>query len=287
MANGRPTIDILTPSLDYRRFLEDAVISVARQSYPGLKHIVQDGASTDGSPQMLDALSQQHPQLDYKVIPDRGQSDALNRAAARACSDWIGWLNADEFYFPGAVAAVADAIAAEPEADVIFGDCVVVDVHGRYLRLLPAHRFSRFTLRRYGCFISSCATFVRRSLLAESGWDPRMRRVMDWNLWLSLAARGAHFRYIPRPLAAYRSHDAQVTRRPIELDQEELKLVHSIHGLPTITVVRRASYLLGTSAHAALKLASGGYARQVQANRLARGADLRWWLTEEAPHQQE
>lgn len=282
MTTGRPTIEILTPSLNYRRYLEDAVTSVACQRYPGLKHIVQDGASTDGSVQLLEDLSRRHPQLDHTSEPDRGQSDALNRAAARARSDWVGWLNADEFYLPGAVAAAADAIAAEPEADVIFGDCVFVDAHGRYLRLLPAHHFSKFTLRKYGCFIPSCATFVRRRRLTQTAWDPRMRRVMDWHLWLSLAADGARFRYLPRPLAAYRVHDAQVTQQPAEAYQAEFELMSSVHGLPRTALARRTSRLVGMSVHAAQKVVSRGYIRQVRANRLARGKDLRWWLNESA-----
>ncbi|GAB2727995.1 glycosyltransferase [Streptomyces bullii] len=282
MATGRPTIDILTPSKNYRRFLEDAVVSVDRQDYPGLTHIVQDGASTDGSVRLLENLSRRHPQLEHGSAPDEGQSDALNRAAARSDSDWIGWLNADEFYLPGAVAAAADAIAAEPEADVVFGDCVFVDADGRYLRLLPAHRFSRFTLKRYGCFIPSCATFVRRRRVTQTAWDPRMRRVMDWNLWLTLAAQGARFHYLPRPLAAYRVHDAQVTQQPTAKHQGELDLMSSLHGLPRTPLARRASRLVGMSAHAAQKVVSQGYVRQLRANRLARGKDLRWWLNESA-----
>ncbi|GGW61068.1 glycosyltransferase family 2 protein [Streptomyces caelestis] len=282
MAIGRPTIDILTPNMNYRQYIEDAVVSVAHQCYPGLKHIVQDGASIDGSVQLLEHLARQHPQLDHRSMPDRGQSDALNRAAARATSDWIGWLNADEFYLPGGVAAAADVIASDPEADVIFGDCVFVDAHGRYLRLLPAHHFSQLTLRNYGCFIPSCATFVRRGCLTQTAWDPRMRRVMDWNLWLSLAADGARFRYLPRPLAAYRIHDAQVTQQPTERHQAEIDLLSSVHGLPRTAPARRACRILGMSVHAAHKVVSHGYIRQLRANRLARGKDLRWWLNDTA-----
>ncbi|MFE9773389.1 glycosyltransferase family 2 protein [Streptomyces sp. NPDC005931] len=282
MVTGRPAIDILTPSMNYRQYVEDAVVSVARQCYPGLTHIVQDGASTDGSVELLRDLSLRHPQLDCRSLPDQGQSDALNRAAARATSEWLGWLNADEFYLPGAVEAAAGVMSSEPETDVIFGDCVFVDAHGRYLRLLPAHPFLRFTLRQYGCFIPSCATFVRRRCVTQTAWDPRMRRVMDWNLWLSLAAGGARFRYLPRPLAAYRVHDAQVTRQPVERHRAELDLLSSEHGLPRSPLARRSARLVGMSVHAVQKAVSRGYFRQVRANRLVRGKDLRWWLSESA-----
>jgi glycosyltransferase involved in cell wall biosynthesis len=276
---NRPLISVLTPSFNYRRYLEDAVLSVAGQSYPGLQHIVQDGRSTDGTGQLLARLAAAHTGLSPAVASDGGQSDALNRAAARADADWFGWLNADEFYLPGAVMAAADAIAEEPEVDVVYGDCVFVDAAGDFLRLLPAHTFSRFTLRHYGCFIPSCATFVRRRALPDPGWDPRMRRAMDWSLWLSLASRGARFRYLPRPLAAFRVHDEQVTKTPPSFHAAEVDLIRATHGLPTATLARRVSRLLGRSVHIAHKVRDRGFLRQREAARLAGHGHLCWWQT--------
>lgn len=284
MTPGQPSIGVLTPSRNYRQYLEDAVLSVAEQSFRGVEHVVQDGASTDGSSELLAQLTHRCPGLSYHVMADDGQSDALNRAAARVSSDWLGWLNADEFYLPGAVAAVADLITAEPETDIVYGDCVFVDAAGRFLRLLPAHDFSRFTLRHYGCFIPSCATFLRRSVLPDLGWDPRLRRVMDWNLWLSLASQGRRFRYLPRVLAAFRVHDAQVTSRPEALDAAEFSLLRAEHGLPQRAAARRVSRALGRAVHVGRKVQRGGYLRQVRAARAANSGDLRWWLTDSAQH---
>ncbi|MER5178806.1 glycosyltransferase family 2 protein [Streptomyces sp. NPDC002896] len=284
MTSERPSISILTPSRNYRRYIEDAVLSVAEQLYPCLEHVVQDGASTDGTDQILARLAARNPQLSYRIAPDQGQSDALNQAVGRARSDWIGWLNADDFYLPGAVAAAADIIASEPEIDVLYGDCVFVDASGQFLRLLPAHQFSRFTLRHYGCFIPSCATFFRRSVLPTPHWDPRMRRIMDWNLWLSFMARGARFRYLPRPLAAFRVHDAQVTHQPVSVHAAEGELIRAMHGLPRSAGGRRASRWFGGTAHAAQKLRDRGYARQLLASRVTGQGDLRWWLTTGARH---
>lgn len=282
MTAHQPSIGVVTPSLNYRRYLADTVSSVAAQSHPGLEHVVQDGGSTDGSADLLADLADRHPGLSFRSAPDSGQSDALNRAAALTASDWLGWLNADEFYLPGAVSAVARVIAEEPDVDVVYGDCVFVDASGTFLRLLPAHPFSLLTLRHYGCFISSCATFVRRRSLPPSGWDTRMRRAMDWRLWLTLSSRGARFRYVPRALAAFRVHDAQVTSRPEALAQDEFDLLRSLHGLPRNTVVRQLSRRVGQVGHVAHKARAGGYLRQVIASRAAAEKDLRWWLTRPA-----
>lgn len=287
MTSGQPVIAVLTPSRNYRGFLEDAVLSVAGQSFPGLEHVIQDGASSDGSDRLLAELAMRHPRMSCQVLSDDGQSDALNRAAARSTSDWLGWLNADEFYLPGAVAAAAEVFATKPEVDVVYGDCAFVDASGRFLRLLPAHNFSRFALRHYGCFIPSCATFIRRGVLPNPGWEPRMRRLMDWNLWLSLASQGARFQYLPRALAAFRVHSAQVTSRPKALDTAEFELLRARHALPTRVEARCVFSSLGRAVHMALKVRTGGYVRQVHATTVTRNGDLRWWRTATARHRAE
>ena len=58
---------------------------------------------------------------------DDGQSDAINKGFLRATGDLVGWLNADDYYLPGGLEAIAHAAEEHPEADIIYGDCVFVD----------------------------------------------------------------------------------------------------------------------------------------------------------------
>ena len=90
----------------------------------------------------------------WRSEPDEGQSDALNRALARARGRWIAWLNADEFYLPDGLAALGRE-GDRTGADVVYGDTLFVDGDGRLTRLLPQHRFIAVVLRSYGLFIST------------------------------------------------------------------------------------------------------------------------------------
>jgi glycosyltransferase involved in cell wall biosynthesis len=252
-----PRLSILTPSYGYGRFIGQAIDSCRNQGFDDYEHLIQDACSTVETDAVVSAAGSER--IRYVREPDGGQSDALNRALHRARGEWIGWLNADEYYLPGAFEAVL-AAADRSGADVVFGDCVFVDVAGRPLRLVPSHPHSRFVLRNYGPFIHSCATFIRRAAVPDGGWDTGFRRMMDWDLWLRLDR--ARFEYIPTTLAAFRIHPDQVTATDHSAgDVAELHALRRKHGISGTAVARAA----GRLGHAGLKVASGGYLRQLRA----------------------
>jgi glycosyltransferase involved in cell wall biosynthesis len=269
-------LSILTPSRNYERFVLDALHSVAIQSDTGIEHIVVDGASTDGT---LPLLQRWGDRICYKSEPDLGQSDALNKAATMAKGEWLGWLNADEFYLPGAFETVRAVLHRDPSSDVIYGDCCFVDSNGRLLRLVPQHRFEPRILRWYGPFLSSCAVFIRTAALPRRGWDTSLRRIMDWDLYLELQRQGARFTHVTAPLAAFRVHDAQVTATPARSWEGEGARVRARHGLSVHPWPARTLRAVGLVQHGSRKLAEGAYQRQSAVRQVLRGADLRWFAS--------
>src|SRR4051794_26884301 len=96
------------------------------QSQSGdIEHVVIDGGSTDGTVELLEAEAAAG-RLRFISEADDGLSDAFNKGVAMATGDLIGWLNADDVYEPGALAAVAAAAEASPEAEWIVGRCGIV-----------------------------------------------------------------------------------------------------------------------------------------------------------------
>lgn len=272
MSDGPGTVDVLTPSYGYGRFLADALDSVALQRGIACRHIVQDGGSTDETTALL--ASRAGDRLLWRSEPDDGQSDALNRALALSDAPWIAWLNADEFYLPGALQHLVDA-ATRSGADVIYGDAVFVDEGGSFVRLLPQHRFSRFVLRHYGAHISTCAMVARRSVVDGVRWRTGFRKVMDWDLYVRLLRAGARFEYTPFPVGAFRLHGEQVTAgSQREYDDEYERMRSDLGVRPT-----RLHELGARVAHAALKGAGSAYRRQRAAAAL-HGSDMRWFRSD-------
>ena len=265
---------ILTPSYGYGRFMSDCVRSVLMQEGVEIEHVVMDGGSSDETVQVLESLSGDS-RLRWVSEPDDGQSDALNKAFLMSTGDWIGWLNADEFYLPGTLASVVECIGKHPTADLIYGDFTEVHADGRLKRLVAEHGFSEKTLQAL-CYIPSCTTFIRRSAIPARLWDVQCRSMMDWDVFLEMYGAGKKFKHLRRPLAAFRVHADQVTLSSVAQSPEEFVLIRGRHGIPmdgsavgTVKVVARA-------AHIARKVFEGGYIREVRAYRL-KGRSLRWF----------
>lgn len=268
-------MSILTPSRNYARFIEDAILSVSKQQTSlNVEHIVVDAESTDSTTQILSRF----PEVDWISESDSGQSEALNKAFSRSSGSWIGWLNSDEFYMPGALDCIEKAMEEHPEVDIFYGDALFVGEDGRFIRFVPQHPFSRRVLRNYGCYISSCTTFIRRDLFELKRWDESLDRIMDWDLWLDFERQGARFRHLPAPLGAFRVHSARVTSRITKPYSDQHLRVRRRHGMPLGRLSIRASSRLGALHHATLKALSGSYSRQLKARKLLAGRDLRWFM---------
>ena len=222
-----PTISVITPSLNNGEFIEDAILSVAQQQGVKVEHIVQDSLSMDNTRTIL----RRCPEVRWQWESDLGQSDAINRGFLRATGDLVGWLNADDYYLPGGLQAIAKAAAQHPEADVFHGDCVFVDGTGKITRSKVEHEFDPDILFYFGCYIPSTSTFFRRQVI-ERGYllDCDFRVCMDFEYFVRLAGAGFRFHYVPQFIAAFRWHESNVSLQEVERRAQERQEVQRRHG---------------------------------------------------------
>jgi len=198
-------VSVVTPSLNQGRFIERTLQSVAAQLAPGvaIEHVVYDGGSSDETVEILGRFG---PPLRWVSRRDKGQSDAVNQGIRATDGDIVGWLNADDVYYPGAIACAAAAFAANPDVDVVYGMADHIDAEGRALEPYPTESWSLERLRET-CFICQPALFFRRRVVEAHGLlDESLDFCMDYELWLRLGAAGARFSYLPEKLAGSRLH---------------------------------------------------------------------------------
>lgn len=225
---GRPLVSILTPSFDQSRYLRDCLESVARQSYPRIEHVVMDGGSADASPLIL---ARAGDAVRWKSEPDGGQADAVNKAFEASTGEIVGWINSDDGLF--AVDTIEQVVAAfdeHPDAGVLYGDAALVDEKGRIVR----HHRSRWpsgSLPLVSPLVQP-ATFFRRSVVDPG--EPVLRvdlhRVLDYELWLRLRARGVRFVHLPTVLAVDRDHPQRKVRAADDVFLQESRALVEAYG---------------------------------------------------------
>jgi glycosyltransferase involved in cell wall biosynthesis len=212
-ALAMPRISIVVPSLNQARYLADALASVIGQGYPCAELIVIDGGSTDGSVGVLEGHAASITR--WLSEPDGGPADALNKGARLATGEVIGFLNADDFLLPGALAAVGQAFAASPSLDVVSGHGYYANAAGKLGAPAFSDRWDATRFRYGACVLLQPATFVRRAAFHRAGGFRQTGRVCwDMELWSDLARSGARFGTVDTYIAAFRLHDQSITGRP-------------------------------------------------------------------------
>ena len=132
-----PLFSIITVTYNAEKVLERTLRSVAEQSYARIEYIVIDGASTDGTMEMVTSYKSQSPGLvRFEVIsePDKGLYDAMNKGLRMATGDYVWFLNAgDTLQSPETVARLAEVAERNGMPDILYGETDVVDKQRKFL----------------------------------------------------------------------------------------------------------------------------------------------------------
>lgn len=211
-------ISVVTPNFNGGAFLEKSARSVLAQrgGHVDIEYIVVDGDSTDDSHEIIDRLK---PDIDRVICEkDNGPFDAINKGFAASTGDIMAWLNADDYYFPGALARVAEAMGKTPGAALCYGHCPIVDEGGGEIRkgITRFKEFfyplsSRFAIQSIN-FLSQPATFFRRSAWEKAGpLRTDLVAAWDYDFLLRLWREGGAVRVSRPPLAAFRWHEASIS----------------------------------------------------------------------------
>lgn len=201
---------IITPNLNYGRFIGDCLDSVATQKGVRFEHLVIDGGSSDDS----ESIVARFPHALWTQEPDKGMSDAINKGFDKASGDWVMWLNADDRLKPGTLEDLLKHLEAS-KADVVYGDWDFVGESGEVLRRVRSSRWSSFVSIHHHCLVASTTAFYRRATVTSAGFRLRedFRYVMDGEFYARLDKAGKRFEHVPINIADFRIHEENASLR--------------------------------------------------------------------------
>lgn len=198
-------LSVVTVCLNSVHTIADTLESVRTQRHPDVEHIIVDGASTDGT---LDVIRNARPPV-ARVIsePDRGLYDAMNKGIRLATGDYLGFLNSDDMYADSSVLSRIAAALGEGAPDAVHGDLLYVSANdpARVIRYWKSKPYRR-GLFEAGWHPAHPTLFVRTNLLRElGGFDTQFRYHADFDLMVRLfVERGISSVYIPEVLVRMR-----------------------------------------------------------------------------------
>ena len=237
-----PLVSIITPSYNQAKFLRRTIESVLNQDYPNLEYIVMDGASNDGS---IEIIQEYADRLTYwESVKDKGQTDAINKGFNRATGKYVAWLNSDDVYYPGAISEAVAYLEDHPEVGLVYGDCDFLDAEDHVIGKFPAAQTDHKLLKQGYVHVPQAAAFLPREMWLKVGpLDPSFFFAMDYDLWVRIS-RLAPLVYLPgHTWAGFRLHDDAKTIVADAQCWPEMLRVHYRDGGHWLSAIQAKYYL--------------------------------------------
>ena len=190
-------ISVITVCRNAEATIARTITSFLAQDHPHKEMLLIDGASTDGTLAVAEAL--RSPQVRIMSEPDRGMYDALNKGLRLYDGDALGVLNADDRYHDdGVLSRVASALTSH---DTVHGDLDFHDASGRVVRRWratprPPRGFAAGWMPAHPTF------YARRHVVEAVGpFDVTLATAADYEWMLrAIDIHGASLAHIPSVL---------------------------------------------------------------------------------------
>lgn len=219
-------ISIITVSYNSVETIEQTILSVLNQSYSNIEYIIIDGASTDGT---VDLIRKYEDQIAYWVSePDNGIYDAMNKGLDVASGDIIGIINSDDWYETNAVELIVQYFKNNSELEGVCGNLLIHLDFNKYNMIKVSHSSINLSNIREKMSIAHPTLFLKKSFYLTYGkFDPKYSIAADYELLLRAMLKGAKLGYIPFLIAHFRVGGASSNQLKLLRDVIKIKKVYN------------------------------------------------------------
>ena len=210
MSDEPPLVSIVTPTFNSAAFIEEHLDSVDAQTYPHVEHVFVDGASTDGTVELIKEYAATH-NVRWVSEPDSGNIEATSKGLRMATGEVVVIVPSDDLLFPWSVQTAVEYLQKHPEVDVVHGDSLRRDAERKTWHVQLHKPFSFGYVARTECLTPQAAYFRRRALAGKMDLDPSLRHACDYE-WLLRVIRDRRVVNLPEVLATVRKREGAVNR---------------------------------------------------------------------------
>lgn len=205
---AHPTISVIIPTYNCEQYIVQAIESVLAQKDCEYEIIVIDDGSTDRTGDILEPYNEV---IRYIKQKNQGVAAARNRGIAEAKGELIAFLDADDYFLPGKLAAQSAIFAKQANLGIVNSGWLRVSSQGeKLLEVRPWEKTPQLNLEdwlQWRPVLPSAMMFRREWLEYVGGFDGRFPPAEDTELVLRLAYMGCQSAWLKRVTVCYRQHD--------------------------------------------------------------------------------
>lgn len=207
----RPSISVIIPVYNGRKYLKEALESVARQTLLPVELILVDDGSSDDSLELLQEMELPFPVI--KIRQDNGgQGAARNHGSRLAQGKYLAFLDQDDRWYPEHLEKLVQPFSKMRRIGWVYSNLDEIDRQGQLVSISLLNRLSSrhpktnlIDMLSHDMFILPSASIILKEAFdSVNGFDTRLRGYEDDDIFLRLFRKGYRNVFLPQPLSQWR-----------------------------------------------------------------------------------
>jgi glycosyltransferase involved in cell wall biosynthesis len=220
------SIAAIIPTYNSMKHFKETIESVLSQTRPPDEVLVNDDGSTDGTADFAESYG---PPIRVFRRANQRQSASRNFAATQTQCEWLAFLDHDDLWKPEKLRRQIEELIRNPSADLCYCGRMSFDEYDGISRpgnvfAVPPARDIRRALYVNTTFMPGSVLIRRTTYLAFGGFNPSIKLVEDWDLWLRLIHAGVQFAACQEPLLSMRIHVGNQSNNAIAALEEQKEI---------------------------------------------------------------
>lgn len=241
-ATGTPRVSVVIPTYNCALYIGEAIESVLSQRYLGQPEgdwpyeiIVVDDGSKDNTSEVLEGYGDR---IRSVYQQNQGVSMARNRGIELAKGEFVAFLDADDYFLPGKLAAQIAVFEAKPQLGLVHSGWRRVNHQGEFIQdVEPWQNIPHLDLEmwlRWKPVLPSAMMFRREWLERAGGFDPRFPPAEDTDLALRLALMGCEAEWLREVTVCYRQHEQSAMHKGLPQARSLAAVIESFFARPEL-----------------------------------------------------
>jgi len=183
--NAKPLISVITVVLNGEKYLEEAILSVVKQTYDNVEYIIIDGGSTDKT---IDIIRKYEHLIDYWISEkDNGLYNAMNKGIALSRGEFIGFVGSDDYLHLDTLEKLAK-VAKKQIIDFTVGPVNMIKKNGQLLeKALVLPNFLEKNRFIFNMATHHLSFYVNKKIINEVGiFDENFKIRSDYDMTISI-----------------------------------------------------------------------------------------------------
>jgi len=224
-----PLVTVILPTWNRVKWLSRSVESVLSQTFKDFELIVVDDGSTDSSSELLKNYSEKIRTFIFDN--NHGVSKARNFAISNSSSEWIAFLDSDDYWHPEKLQKQIDLIKIDSQCPIHFTDEIWVR---NGVRVNPKKKHQKqegwiFQPSLELCLISPSSVILKREIMERHGmFDETLPVCEDYDLWLRLTYRYKVKLLNQKLMTRYGGHPDQLSKSDWGIDRYRIKSIKKV-----------------------------------------------------------